>query len=77
MREKILKILEEIDCTVDYEKEKALIDDMILDSFGVLTLIGELEDEFDVRITTMELVPENMNSLDSITAMVERLQNSN
>ena len=41
--EKLMNILMEIDDSIDYENEKALIDDRLLDSFGVITLVSELE----------------------------------
>ena len=46
--EKLMNILMEIDDSIDYENEKALIDDRLLDSFGVITLVSELEDAFDI-----------------------------
>ena len=42
----LINILMDIDDTVDWEKEQALIDDHILDSFGVITLVSELEDAY-------------------------------
>ena len=48
--EKLMEILREIDDTIDFEKETALIDGRILDSFGMITLVSELEDAFDVQI---------------------------
>ena len=72
--EQILEILNEIDDTIDYEKEKALIDDHILDSFGVITLVSELEDAFDITIGAKEMVPANFNSVEALVAMVQRLQ---
>lgn len=74
MREQIIDILMDIDNSVDYENETALIDDQLLDSFALITLIGELEDAFGIRITTVDMIPENMNSVDAMAAMVERLQ---
>ena len=41
--EQLLEILQDIDDSVDYENETALIDDHILDSFGIITLVGEIE----------------------------------
>lgn len=70
----LIKILEEIDDSIDYKKEKALIDDRILDSFGVITLVSELEDAFDVSIEAAEMIPENFNSAEAIWKMIERLQ---
>ena len=46
--EELLEILRDIDDSVDYETETALIDDHILDSFGIITLVGEIEDTFDI-----------------------------
>lgn len=72
--DKVLEILREIDDSVDYEKEMNLIDGHILDSFGVITLVAELEDEFDISIEAAEMVPENFNSAKAIWEMVKRLQ---
>lgn len=75
MREKILKILNDINEDVDYEIENALIDDGVIDSFDIVSLVGELNSCFDINITVVDLVPENFNSLDAMTALVERLVN--
>ena len=48
--ETLKNILREIDDSVDYEKETGLITDRILDSFGVISLVSELEAAFDIRI---------------------------
>lgn len=72
--EKILEILKSIRSDVDFENEKALIDDGILDSFDVVSVVGELCDEFDITITAEDLEPENFNSVEAIHALVERLQ---
>ena len=72
--EKLMEILVEIDDSIDYENEKALIDDRLLDSFGVITLVSELEDAFDIDIEASEMTPDNFNSAESIYNMVKRLQ---
>lgn len=72
--ETLLEILNDIDDTVDWENETALIDDRILDSFGVISLISELEDQFEVEIDVSEIVPENFNSADAMWKMIQRLQ---
>ncbi|MDD6351360.1 MAG: acyl carrier protein [Lachnospiraceae bacterium] len=73
MREKILSILNDIDDSVDFEEEKSLIGDHILDSFGIINLVGELEEEFDISIGPEEMTKENFDSVDDIEAMVKRL----
>lgn len=72
--ETLLEILNDIDDTVDWENETALIDDRILDSFGVISLISELENQFEVEIDASEIVPENFNSADAMWKMIQRLQ---
>ena len=72
--EKVLEILEEIDPNIDFRNETGLVDRQLINSFFLITLIGELEDAFDIRITTAEVIPANMNSAAAIAAMVERLQ---
>ena len=74
MKEQIIEILEDIQPEADYETCQTLIDDHILTSLDVLSLVAELEDEFDVTIPTVEIIPSNFNSVDAIAAIVARLQ---
>ncbi len=74
MEERLLKILSELRPEVDFTSETALVDDGILDSFDMVALVTEINDEFDVRIGIENLVPENFNSVDSIIELIERLQ---
>lgn len=55
--EELLEILNEIDDSIDYENETALIDDQLLDSFAIITLVSELEDAFDISIEASEMMP--------------------
>lgn len=77
MKEKILEILDDINSDIDYETETALIDDGILDSFDIVSLVSEINSCFDINITVVDLVPENFNSVSAMTALVERLSNGN
>lgn len=70
----LLEILNEIDDTNDYETETGLIDDHLLDSFAIISLVSELEDAFDISIDAAEMTPENFNSAANLWKMVERLQ---
>ena len=74
MEDRLLKILSELRPEVDFTSEVALIDDGILDSFDMVALVTEINDEFDVRIGIENLVSENFNSVDSIMKLIERLQ---
>ena len=50
----------------------SLIEAGLIDSTGVLELVGYLEERFDIRITNEELLPENLDSIDNIVAFVQR-----
>lgn len=71
--DKMLEILREIHPEVDYESCTTLIDDGILDSFDIVTIVGEINDKFDVAVPPEEIQPENFNSAQSLYAMVQRL----
>lgn len=71
--ERLREILEDVKCDIDFENEKALIDDRLLDSLDILTLVAELEEEYDIVIPPVEIVRENFNSEEAIAAMVKRL----
>lgn len=70
----LMRILNEIDDSIDWKKEKAVIDDRLLDSFGVITLVSELEDAFGIEIEASEMVPENFNSAEAMDQMISRLK---
>ena len=72
--EKLLEILNDIQPDADYETCTTLIDDEVLDSFVILSIVGELEEAFDIEITPVDIVPENFNSAQALWAMVQRLQ---
>lgn len=73
MREQILEILMDLRPDIDFESEKKLIDDHVLESFDIVSLVAGLEDEFDIKIRPKDLIAENFNSLDALTELVETL----
>ncbi|MBO4703288.1 MAG: acyl carrier protein [Bacilli bacterium] len=76
VRAKIIEILNEIIPEVDndeLENNKELVHSGVLNSFSIVMLIGELSDNFDIEISPQEIVYENFDSLDGLTAMVKRL----
>lgn len=74
MREDILEILRDIRPDIDFEDEsQELVTDGVLESFDIVSLITALTDEFDITIRPKEVNPSNLNSVEAIMAMVERL----
>lgn len=71
--DKLISILSELHPDVDFTAATGLIDNGVLDSFDIVTLVAEIDDAFDVAITADELVPENFNSAQALFALIERL----
>ncbi len=71
--EEIVGILKGIHPEIDYETENGLIDKRLFDSFDIVTLVGQLTEEYDIEIGPEDLVPENFNSAKRIYELVERL----
>lgn len=69
-----MKILEELRPDVDFTKETALIDDGVLDSFDIVSLVGELNDGFGVEINVDDLLPENFNSADAMVELITKMK---
>ena len=72
--DKLLEILKGIRPDVDFENETELIDDGILDSFDVVSIISEIDDAFGVQIRINELDPENFNSAEAIWNLIQKLK---
>lgn len=72
--EDLLEILRDLHPDVDFESEKNLIDDGILDSMDIVSLISEISESFDVSITARDIIPENFNSAEALYELVERLE---
>ena len=71
--EELLDILRSLHPDVDFEHCDSLIDDQILDSIDIVSLVAEISDAFDVTVPAEEIVPENFNSAQALWEMIQRL----
>ena len=71
--EELLTILRDMHPDVDFETQEHLIDDMILDSLDIVSLISEISEEFDVTITAKDIIPANFNSAKALYELIQRL----
>ena len=73
--EELIEILQDLHSDVDYDTCTTLVDDRIIDSFDIISIVSEVADRFDVAIPAEEIVPENFNSAQALWALIERLDN--
>lgn len=73
-KSKLYDILRSLHADVDFEKEKGLVDNGILDSLDIVTLITEINDAYDLELPAEEILPENFNSADALWALIQRLE---
>lgn len=72
--EEILAILQEIRPDVDFLGEERLIDDGILDSFDIISIVADFNEAFDISIDVDDLEPDNFNTVKAMQELIERLQ---
>ncbi len=71
--EQLMEILKQMHPDVDFDADRDLIEDGILDSLDIVTLITEINSTFDVSIPAKDVIPENFCSVAAIWALIERL----
>lgn len=72
--ENLYEILRNINEDVDYETCTDLIDAHHLDSLSIISLVADIEDEYDITIPATEIIPQNFNSASAMYQMITRLQ---
>ena len=72
--EALLEILNDLHPEVDFETCNTLVDDKIIDSFDIVTIISEVNEEYDVVIPAEDIIPENFNSASALYELICRLE---
>lgn len=75
MKEKIMKILKEIRFDGNFENSKDFVLDGLIDSFDIVALVSNLNNEFNVNIKPSDIMPENFCSIDAIIKTIKKYQN--
>lgn len=70
----ILELLVDLKDDVDFENSKDFIEEGLLDSFDLVSLVSELEEAFNIEIKGSDIIPENFVSINSIMQLVEKYQ---
>ncbi len=72
--EKLIELLKGVRDDVDFRICTTLVDEGVLDSFDIVEIVNLIDEEYDIEIPAIEIVPENFNSTEAILNMITRLQ---
>lgn len=72
--EKIIEIIKGLKPGVEVDENTRLLDDYVIDSLAMISLVSELDDEFDVEISAKDIVPENFATVGAIQNLIDRLE---
>jgi len=71
MKEQVIKILTELRPEFDFTKEGLnFIEEGMLDSFDIVSLVNELDNQYGISIDGLDIVPDNFCSVESIVALL-------
>lgn len=73
MEEKILKILSGLRPEFDFTQKVDFIEEGMLDSFDIISLISELDNAFGIIINGEDVIPENFSSVEAISGLLKRM----
>jgi acyl carrier protein len=72
MRDRIIKILNDVRPEFDFGTETNFISQGMLDSFDLVTLVTELDESFGISIDGTDILPENFESTEAIEALLKK-----
>ena len=69
----LLTILRELHPDIDFETATGLVEDSVLTSLDIVTIVTEVADRLDVNIPAEEILPENVDSAAALWQLIQRL----
>lgn len=73
MKQKIKEILANLHPEINFDEDAdCLVSDGVIDSFDIVQIISDLESEFSISISALDLLPENFESIDAIENLIKK-----
>lgn len=70
--EKIYEILSSLRPEFDFHASSDFIEDGMLDSFDVISIVTEIEEKFGVLVDALDILPENFSSAEAIAEVIRK-----
>jgi len=75
LKKELFIILQESCPGIDFENESSLVDDEIIDSMDVVTIVSEIAGTFEVELNVEDIIPDNFNSVEGMINLIRRRMN--
>ncbi|MDR0981649.1 MAG: phosphopantetheine-binding protein [Culturomica sp.] len=75
MQQEILEILTEIRPEFDFTQDIDFVEQGMLDSFDLVSLVDALDEKFGISISGADILPENFSSLASMETLINKTKN--
>jgi acyl carrier protein len=72
MKTRIVEILQEIRSEFDFKEEVNFVENGMLDSFDIVTLVTALDEEYKISIDGTDIVPNNFSSVEAISTLLNK-----
>lgn len=72
MKNKVITVLTEIRPEFDFTEDVNYIEQGMLDSFDMISLVVALDEKFNISIDGINIVPENFNTLSAIVSLLSK-----
>ncbi len=73
--ERLLTLLKQVNSEVDFENNKSLVTDGVLDSIDIISIVSAIEEDYSIEIDPTEIDPDNFESAEAILEMIKRYIN--
>ncbi|MBR3524658.1 MAG: acyl carrier protein [Lachnospiraceae bacterium] len=72
--EQLIRIMSEVRPDIDFTTATDLIDEDILDSFDIISIVSEVNEQYGIEINVNDLLPENFNTAAALYELIQKLK---
>lgn len=72
----LLELLKGVKSDIDFEKETDLVDEGLLDSLEIVTIIASIEEKFGIEIDPDDIDPDNFQSAEAMWEMIQKIKSN-
>ncbi|MBE5941185.1 MAG: acyl carrier protein [Lachnospiraceae bacterium] len=70
--EQLYRMLEELRPEFDFREDVNYIEEGMLDSFDIISLVDEIEEKYSIKIDGLDIIPDNFETIEKISTLIVR-----